>query len=103
MTEIPKFSHYEQDGKLLILTANFNITYVVGSGLKTGEDLRVVSLNTDRRYNGDSSFVWEYGMTSSSDSGNLFGTYRTLDGTDNPSLDCKLNKKEWDIIGKVET
>ena len=57
----PHFHTYEQDGKLLILTQDFNVSYTVGSGLKTGEDLRVVSLNPSKRYNGDSSFVWEYG------------------------------------------
>ena len=64
LSEVPHFTTYEQDGKLLILTSDFNITYVVGSGLKSGEDLRVVSLDPSKRFNGDSSFVWEYGMTS---------------------------------------
>ena len=64
LSEVPHFTTYEQDGKLLILTSGFNITYVVGSGLKSGEDLRVVSLDPSKRFNGDSSFVWEYGMTS---------------------------------------
>lgn len=101
LTDYPKFNHYEQDGKLLILTKDFNITYVVGSGLKTSEDLRVVCLNADRRFNGDSSFVWQYGMKSETDEGNLFGTYRTLDGTDNPTLDCKVNKKDHCVYGLI--
>lgn len=37
---ITDFKSFEQDGKLVILTQKFNITYVVGSGLKSPEDLR---------------------------------------------------------------
>ena len=40
-------------------------------------------------------------MNSSTDAGNLFGTYRTLDGTDNPSLDCKVNKKDHCVYGLI--
>ena len=32
--------------------------------------------------------------------GNLLGTYRTLDQTDNPPLDCKTNKKECSLNWK---
>ena len=67
------FQHYEQDGKLFILTAKFNITYVVGSGIKAPDDLRVVSLDPNEVYNGDSGLVWQYGMTSENDAGNLLG------------------------------
>ena len=95
-----KFNHYEQGGKLFILTSKFNITYVVGSGLKTSEDLRVVSLDGST-YNGDSGFVWSYGMTSEDDPGNLLGTYRTLDQTDHPSLDCKIDKKPHCVYGLI--
>lgn len=98
---VPHFKTYEQDGKLLILTENFNISYVVGSGLKSGEDLRVVSLDPSKTFNGDSSFVWEYGMTSDNDPGNLFGTYRTLDQTDNPTMNCTENKKDHCVFGLV--
>ena len=37
---VKDFKSFEQDGKLVILTSKFNITYVVGSGLKSAEDLR---------------------------------------------------------------
>ena len=40
------------------------------------------------------SFSWHYGMTSEQDPGNLRGTFRTLDGTTNVTLNCTLNKKE---------
>ena len=104
-----------QDGKMVILTSQFNITYVIGSGkffideallikileLQYPDDLRVVCINNCPKFNGDSDFVWSYGMTSSSDSGNLFGTYRTLDQTDNPSLDCKQNKKDHCVYGLI--
>ena len=93
------YNHYEEGGKLYIMTSKFNISYVVGSGLKTSEDLRVVNLEPNVTYNGDSGLVWTYGMTSENDSGNLLGTYRTLDQTDNPSLDCQIDKKPHCVYG----
>lgn len=40
-------------------------------------------------------------MTSGNDPGNLFGTYRTLDGTDNPTMNCTENKKDHCVFGLV--
>ena len=39
MTQQVKFKAYETGRKLLILTDKFNVTYVVGSSLKSSEDL----------------------------------------------------------------
>ena len=72
------FQHFEQDGKLFILTAKFNISYVVGSGIKAPDDLRVVSLDPNEVYNGDSGLVWQYGMTSENDAGNLLGMLENI-------------------------
>ena len=60
-----------------------------------------MSLDPNVVYNGDSSFLWQYTMTSANDSGNLLGTYRTLDETDDHSLDCKINKKDHCVYGLI--
>ena len=71
---IPKFTQFVQDGKMVILTSQFNITYVIGSGesfvdeallikileLQYPDDLRVVCINNCPKFNGDSEFVWSY-------------------------------------------
>ena len=49
---IPDFTHFEQDGKLFVLTWQFNITYVVGSALGYPEALRVVCLDKCEGFNG---------------------------------------------------
>lgn len=46
---------------------------------------------------------WHSGLNSGSDEGNLFGTFRTLDQINNPTLNCSENRMdhcEFGVISK---
>lgn len=57
-----------------------------------------------RSTNSSSAFTsWSYGQTSSTDPGNLLGTFRTLDQTMNVTLNCTENQQEhceWGLISR---
>ena len=60
-------------------------------GAFSSESLQVSSLSQDSAFK-----KWDPSMNSANDAQNLRGTYRTLDGTKNVSLDCNNNGKMGD-------
>jgi len=81
---------------LEIITEELRLEYVLGSRQFDAQTLRVTSLNPKSAFK-----YWDASMTSDQDPGNLYGTYRTLDGQDNPPLNCTLNKQEHCVFGLV--
>lgn len=68
-----------------VTTEHLKIEYA--GGAFTADSLKVTPI-----VDGDFS-EWTYGQNSSNDEGNLRGTFRTLDGTGNVTLDCNTNGK----------
>ena len=84
---LPKFSTKPlSNGGVEISTSHVVLTYSGGAFSK--ESLRA-SIDGGK-------FTWDYSQQSSADAGNLRGTYRTLDGTKNVTLNCNTNGKEGD-------
>jgi len=100
VSPVPKFSHsLVSSGLSTVLrieTEELRLEYVLGSGKFDAGTLKVTSLNPKSAFR-----YWDANMTSDQDPGNLFGTYRTLDSQDNPSLNCTLNKQQHCVFGLV--
>ena len=87
-TPTPKFDVSRSNGDgVSIKTEHVQIDYTGGSFSSTS--LKVSPMDSkSTAFEG-----WIYGQNSSNDKDNLRGTYRTLDGTKNVSLDCNTNGK----------
>ena len=93
---VPEFSVNRTKGVLTITTSEVDLTYK-GPGFLP-QRLSVTSNNPHSAFKS-----WTAGMTSATDTGNLLGTFRTLDGTKNVTLNCTDNGKphcEWGLISR---
>jgi len=77
-----------------INTSAVNLVYKGGNF--TADSIQVASLDKASAFKG-----WNGGMQSSQDTGNLLGTFRTLDGTSAISLNCTENNKVQCEFGLV--
>ena len=99
-TAVPAFTKHVTGQTLNIATATVNLTYTPGMGdFGTAKTLRADPI-------GASTFKpWTYGQTSATDSGNLRGTFRTLDGKKNETVSCTSGGKkyhcEWGLISRT--
>lgn len=73
---VPKFTHEESDGWLVIDTGQLTMRYKPGSGVFSAENLQASFTMQGKRVN------WTPGMQNP---GNLGGTIRTLDGVNGPT------------------
>jgi len=93
--DVPKFQKSVVGTQANITTSTIKLIY--GGGKFTGSSLKVTPVS-------DSAFKgWQFGMTSDKDPGNLRGTFRTLDGNANTTLNCGRNKQphcEWGLISR---
>ena len=76
-----KFLPIEFGGVLLLYTSKLTLRYIVGMPFNETGSIVIYG----------KGFAWRSGMYSSQDPGNLYGTFRTLDGTANVPLNCTLN------------
>ena len=77
-------------------TSAVSLTYTGGNF--SADSIQVVSTDSSSAFQ-----KWNGGMQSSTDPGNLLGTFRTLDGTGSVSLNCTENKKvqcEFGLISR---
>eukprot|EP00939_MAST-03C_sp_MAST-3C-sp1_P004520 g4520.t1 len=82
--EVPAFHVNKTDSAITISTKYLRLEYAGGP---FNESLRVDAV-------GNGAFSgWRYSQNSSNDEKNLRGTFRTLDGTANVTLDCNTNGK----------
>jgi alpha-glucosidase (family GH31 glycosyl hydrolase) len=80
---VPKFEKNIENGILEINTGDLKLYYKINSSEFSKENLTI-----EYKY-GDSVKIWNFGMENK---GNLFGTARTLDGT-NGDINININKK----------
>ncbi|KAA0147801.1 hypothetical protein FNF29_07145 [Cafeteria roenbergensis] len=81
---------------VVISTPSVLITY-------TGGPFTAASLSVTSRDPSSAFTSWDGGMRSADDPGNLLGTFRTLDGTGNVTLNCTQNGKEhcvWGVLSR---
>ena len=81
--DVPTFNHsLSDDGKALtISTKALELTYTVGETFSS-DSLTVTSLDDDSAFDS-----WHFGQANP---GNLLGTIRTLDQTNNVTLNCSV-------------
>jgi alpha-glucosidase len=94
--EVPQFTSSQDGAGCTITTSEVALTYT--GGPFTENSIKVVSVNASSAFQ-----TWNGGMTSATDSGSLLGTFRTLDGTVNVTLNCTENKKEhctWGVLSR---
>ena len=87
----PSFKVSDSGSVVTIATSDVELTYDSSKGAFSSESLQVSSLSQDSAFK-----KWDPSMNSANDAQNLRGTYRTLDGTKNVSLDCNNNGKMGD-------
>lgn len=93
---MPSFNHSVQSGVLTVTTSALQLVYR-GGGLNAST-VKVLPApgSPPSAFQG-----WDGGMRSAVDPGNLMGTFRTLDGTKNVTLNCTVNGKdhcEWGLL-----
>eukprot|EP01062_Namystynia_karyoxenos_P027328 TRINITY_DN20_c0_g1_i1.p1 TRINITY_DN20_c0_g1~~TRINITY_DN20_c0_g1_i1.p1 ORF type:complete len:948 (+),score=348.52 TRINITY_DN20_c0_g1_i1:72-2846(+) len=91
---VPAFNVSRQGSGVTIATASVKLTYT--GGAFSAQTLRVDPAGPGGAFGG-----WAYGQTSDGDKGNLRGTFRTLDGTKNVTLNCASNGKPHCEYGLV--
>ena len=101
--DVPDFTWDAARG--VLTTSALTLTYT--GGAFTPDSLRVDPRPGSPFAHADAFGGWRFGMTSAADAGNLRGTYRTLDGTDNATLDCNSRDGargrdhcEWGVVSR---
>ncbi|KAJ9444529.1 Alpha-xylosidase [Diplonema papillatum] len=98
MVEVPQFTSNATATGITIQTAYFKFTYEQGTGnFSTAKTLKAEPV-------GNSTFQpWSWGMTSANDTGNLLGTFRTLDREVNLTLICNVDSPKHCEYGLIST
>lgn len=93
---VPKFTHQEKDGWLVIDTGKLTVRYKIGSGVFAPENLQASFQVNGRAAN------WVPGMQNP---GNLGGTIRTLDGANGPVPIAQgiLSRDGWILLDDSTT
>ena len=101
--DVPDFTWDAARG--VLATSALTLTYA--GGAFTPDSLRVDPRPGSPFAHADAFGGWRFGMTSAADAGNLRGTYRTLDRTDNATLDCNARDGaygrdhcEWGVVSR---
>jgi len=93
---VPSFSVNTSGSGVTITTGAVKLVY-------TGGAFSAASLSVTSTDPGSAFKRWDGGMSSANDPGSLFGTFRTLDGTGNVTMNCTDNKKQhcvWGVLSR---
>jgi alpha-glucosidase (family GH31 glycosyl hydrolase) len=93
---VPSFQKNVTASQTMVRTAAVQMTYSGNGANFTSSNLVAVSTNASSAFQ-----RWTFGQFSDSDAGNLLGTFRTLDGQQNTTLNCTDNSVPHCVYGLV--
>ena len=91
MSSVPSFKVSDSGDTVTITTSHLTLTYDSSKKAFDSDNLQVTGIAKTSSFKS-----WNPSMNSANDDQNLRGTYRTLDGTKNVSLNCNNNGKMGD-------